>query len=410
MPVNLKNIPGTSVRPSPPKPLRWLTALACLLATGILLMRFLGKLVGNDTFWWFAIGVPLALWAVIAFLRLTVYGLRHMRANAYDKHREEHILKEVRQGRRALQILFADCVTAHTSGGHQENNIGALLSGENQLFPQTAWDNSSHVRHSRLPVVEGQSQESGVTAAFTALLQKLSEPLSTLQPDNPVAILLESSSSLPDEKIKVLWSQAWQESEMPQPTAFVTGYGLAAVDHWLDHRINENTLLLVVALQIAPEQPEMTAEAVTGLLLGNRLTQKILTPLALLHRPESSSAKAEALQEAVVQAADWVPLLPDAVSHLWLSGLDEKSDAWSSAITVQGKPPLTRINPDSGLHDFNTYLGHPGRAAPWLAIAAAAQAISGAPAPHMIISGEQGSDTVWSTVVSPHASRKENDS
>lgn len=46
---------------------------------------------------------------------------------------------------------------------------------------------------------------------------------------------------------------------------------------------------------------------------------------------------------------------------------------------------------------------------PWLAIAAAAQAIGHSPVPHMILSGEQGSDTVWSTVVSPYASRKENE-
>lgn len=410
MPVQIKNIPGPSSRPAPPKLLRWLAALVCMVVTGILLMRLLGKYIGNDTFWWFATGVPLGGWSIIVFFRLSVFGLRHIRANAYDRRREQYILKQVRRGRRALQILSAECVTAHASDLQFTTIAESLLRNINVFFPQMTQGGGDYIRHSRLPAVEGGSVESVVTTAFTALLQKLAVPLSAMPEDNPVAILLESSSSLPEAEIKTLWLQTWQKSGMTQPVDFVNGQGLMAIDHWLDYRIDETTLLLVVALQIAPEAPEMTAEAVVGLLLGNRLTQKTLIPQALLHRPEASATNVAALQEGVLQAADWVPLPPDGVAHLWLSGLNETSDARSGAIAVLGKLPLTRITQDAGLHDFSSYLGNPGCAAPWLAIAVAAQIISDAPAPHMIISSEQGSDIVWSTVVSPHASRKENDS
>ncbi len=73
-----------------------------------------------------------------------------------------------------------------------------------------------------------------------------------------------------------LWQQAWQESGIGQPTTLLSGHGLTVIDHWLDHRIKDSAVLLVVAVQIAPEQPEMTGEAVVGLLLANRLTQKYL--------------------------------------------------------------------------------------------------------------------------------------
>lgn len=58
MPVKLTTIPGPFLRPSPPKPLRWLIVLLGFIAAGILLMRFLGKLLGDTEFWWFAIGYP----------------------------------------------------------------------------------------------------------------------------------------------------------------------------------------------------------------------------------------------------------------------------------------------------------------------------------------------------------------
>ncbi|WP_300005901.1 hypothetical protein [uncultured Cedecea sp.] len=404
MPVKIKDIPGPSARPSPPKLLRWIAVLVCIVTIGILLMRLLGKYIDNDRFWWLAIGVPLGGWGIVASFFMSVFVLRHIRANAYDRRREQYILKQVRRGRRALQILSAECITAHTTDLRLTTIAESLQRNLNVLFPQTSWGGGDNIRHSRLPAAEGIPIASVVVTAFSALLQKISVSLLTLPADNPVAILLESSSSLPEAEIKTIWLQVWQKYGMEQPIEFVSGQGLEAVDRWLDYRINENTVLLVIALQIAPEEPDMTAEAVVGLLLGNQLTQKTLIPYALLHRPEASAMNANALQEGVLQAADWVPLSPNAIEHLWLSGINETSDARTSVFVVQGKPPLDHISQNVGLHDFNRYLGYPGCTAPWLAITAAAQLIRNTPAAHMIISGEQNSDVVWSTVISPHAS------
>jgi len=369
-------------------------------------MRFLGKLVGNSAFWWFAIGIPAGLWIVLAFIRLIIYTLRQLQANAWDNRREQVILQEIRRGRRALQILSAECLTAHSHDLSFAPITELLQRNENRILPQNSWNGGNNIRHSRLPVTVDMSPDALVLTSVSALLKKLSAFFSLLPLNNAIAVLFESSSSLPDAKIEALWQQAWQQSGICQTFSFIEGQGLAAIDHWLDHCIKDKAVLLVVALQVAPEQPEGSAEAVVGLLLGNRLTQSTLSPRGLLHRPEASSACAEELQAAILQATHWVPLPPGALQHLWLSGLTGNSEAWKSAVAAQNNEPLNSIDTKTGLHDINQFLGNPGCAAPWLAIAAAAQSTFGSP--HMIISSEKEGDIVWSTVISPNASHKEN--
>lgn len=408
MPVNLQSIPAPSLRPAPPRALRWLGALAGFIASGILLMRFLGKLVGETSFWWFAIGIPLLFWVVLLGLRLTVYMMQQIHANAWDKRREQFVLQEVRRGRRALQVLAADCITAHCDEEQFITVADALINNENKLYPQTSWEAESSVRHSRLPVTEDMSKETLISNSFDHLLSNLAEQFSSLPPDNPVAILFESSCSLPKERVQEIWMRAWRTREICQPFCFMSGHGLGVIDQWLDHRIKSSELLLVIAVQIGPKSSAMSAESVVSLLLGNRLTQKTLLPLALLHRPESSLPQQIPLQAGLLQSADWALLPPDAIQHLWMTEIHPETDAYHSAIAVQGKPPLLNITEDSSVHDFNSFMGNPGTTGHWLAIAAAAQAISRHPLPHMVLSGEQDSDTVWSTVVSPVASHKEN--
>lgn len=410
MPVNLNTIPGPYRRPAPPKPLRWLCALVCFVGFGILLWRVMGNKAKEPSFWWLAIGASAICWTILLSCRLAVYLLWQIRANAWDKRREQVILREVRRGRRSLHILAAECEIAHstTPRSTDADVIETLLGNEELLIAQASWQGERGIRHSRLSIAEGLAPAMQISAAFANLLERLAEPLSHLPEDNPVAIFLASSSTVSDARVRELWQQSWLDSARPQPFFFITGHGLAVIDHWLDHRIKDKAVLLVIALQIAPQQPEMTGEAVVGMLLGNRLTQKTLTPMALLHRPEFSPPQPETLQQKIVRAMDWVPLHPAVVQHLWLAGLSGSSEGYRCAVVALGQPPLAAIDPGVGIHNVNEFLGDPGRAAPWLAITAAAQAISRCPAPHMIINGEQGGDAVWTTVVSPDAAHKEN--
>ena len=408
MPVNLDTIPAPYLRPTPPKPLLWLAALVCLVATGILLMRLLGKLVSENTFWWFAMGIPAMVWLVLMGIRMAVYMIQQIKANAWDKRREQVILQEVRRGRRALQILAATFSTAHIANAEFTDCTEAMLRNQQMLTPQTSWKKENTIRHSKLPASNDLESQDRIAAAFAELLESFVDTFAFIRPDHPIAVLLESTSSIPGALVKEIWLKAWEKRAFPQPTHFVRGSGLRVIDNWLDNHIQDEDLLLVVAVHIAPDVTLFSAEAVVGLLLGNRLKQKDLLPLALLHRPELSEPDDEMLRATAVQAADWVPMSIDRVQHLWLTGISAKSDAYRAILKVKTALPFTGLEQQSDMHHIDSFLGNTALVAPWLAIAVSAKAMSYSPAPQFIFNGEQGSESVWSCAVSPNASHKEN--
>ncbi|MRS17516.1 hypothetical protein GJV06_21790 [Enterobacteriaceae bacterium RIT691] len=396
MAVNLNKIPPLSWRPQPPRPLRWFGTLLCLLVIGAFISRLLEKITGNDHFWVITTAIPTGVWAIVAFIRLTVYLLQDIYASAWDRRREECILQEIRRGRRALQVLATEFITARPD--NTLSPLDALSPRHTQLCAQKSWSGEEGCYHTRRPVSEGTTPERLLSSSFAVLLKTLQPELAVFSSDQPVTVLLESTSSVPISQVDACWRSALKEAGLLQSATYSRGSGLAFIDHWLDHNIRDNALLLVVALQIAPDSPDMTAEAVVTLLVGNRLTQKTLTPRALLHRPEKSHP--EALDGGAMQALDWVPLPENKQLHLWLAGLTNEQHRHVTALT--GKSPLAALNPASDIHNLDRTLGHVGCAAPWLAIAAAAQAAQRSNEVQMIISSEQGQSDIWSVIVTPY--------
>ena len=68
---------------------------------------------------------------------------------------------------------------------------------------------------------------------------------------------------------------------------------------------------------------------------------------------------------------------------------------------------LKNVDPQMGFHNFNDFLGDPGNASLWLAVAGATQSIQQQPAHHLLISRDQQTGKVWNMVVSPASSTKE---
>lgn len=404
MPVELNRIPAPARRPEKPVSRRWLKWLMGLIIVGSLFSWFSGQLTRSPGFWLFAIVLPASLWLIAAWARGMIYFLGHIQANAWDRSREELILKEVRRGRRALQILQGTFITAHTSIRKRfcVPSSEALVQNKNALRTQNDWKGNS-VRHSRLTVSPDTSPETFLSQIFADLLPELAVSLNQYPDDQRVALLFESDTSLSRERVRDLWHAAWQQSDIRQSPEEIDAHGLAAIDHWLDSRIKENTLLLVIALQVATASPENTGEAVAALLLGNRMTQNVLMPYALMHRPEPG--KPQTLATNITQALDWKPLLPEDLHHLWQAGLSE--DGRQAVSDLNGKPPLRGVAMNSTQYDLDNTLGHTGCVAPWLAIAAAALVVQEMQEDHLVVSGEQGDEMMWSTVVSPYQSVKE---
>lgn len=80
------------------------------------------------------------------------------------------------------------------------------------------------------------------------------------------------------ENIRHYWDEAWQKNNITFPVEHVEGRGLSVIDRWLNERIKDKAMLLIVGLQIDPVVTNNTAEAAVALLLGNRLTQEALDP------------------------------------------------------------------------------------------------------------------------------------
>ncbi len=177
---------------------------------------------------------------------------------------------------------------------------------------------------------------------------------------------------------------------------------MAAVDQWLDQRINDQAMLMIVALQLAPEQAEGTAEVAVGLLLGNRLTQSTLAPIAYLHRPEQERELTDVdLLYATRQALDWVPLQAQAVERVWRAGIDAQRHA--AIATVLREVPMPDQLP-RGVCNLDAMLGHPGCASPWLAVVTGTQAIQRGAGPQFIFSGGAAASGLWGTVLMPVSS------
>lgn len=404
MPVKLNTIPAPARRPEKPVSWRWLKWLTGLIIAGSLFSWFSGQPTRSPGFWLFAIVLPASLWLLAAWARGMIYFLGHIQANAWDRSREELILKEMRRGRRALQILQGTFITAHTSIRKRFSapSSEALVQNKNALRTRNDWKGNS-VRHSRLTISPDTSPETFLSQIFADLLPELAVSLNQYPDDQQIALLLETDTSVSHKRVHDLWLNAWQQSDIRQSPEEIDAHGLAAIDHWLDSRIKENTLLLVIALQVAMASPENTGEAVAALLLGNRMTQNVLTPYALMHRPEQGVP--DTLAERITQALDWKPLQPEDLHHLWQAGLS--MDGRQAVARLTGKPPLQGVDMSSTQYDLDYTLGHTGCVAPWLAIAAAAQTAQEMQKDHLVISGERRNEILWSTVVSPYQPVKE---
>jgi hypothetical protein len=398
MPVRLDQIPAPSPRPARPRGGLWLGVLLLLLLLGACGTFLFGTQSLREhplSFWGQALGVPLLGWCLLSFGRVLLYLGQQQVADGWNQAREEALIHNVRRGRRVQQVLG---FSLHTALRERDTTrqLSTLLGAGSVLKAQPSSSGQTVSRHSCMAGDADENSEQALRRVFTQVLVDLVPRLKQAPDDRPLALLLEVDSALP----QVVWQQVWDGSGIRQPSVAFEGSGLAALDQWLDQRIGDQASLVVVAVQFAPQQHEGTAEVAVGLLFGNRLTQTALPSIAYLHRPEQErEPTTEALLYAVRQALDWAPLDAQSVEHTWRVGIDAQRDEVLSQVLAEVWLPAKH---NQGLFNLDTLLGHPGKASPWLAIAAATQTIQGGAGPQFIISGGACVDAgLWSTVLAP---------
>lgn len=400
MPVRLDQIPAVALRPARPRVWHWFGLLLLFLLLGLGASFLFGTPQQTVSFWGPALGIPFLSWCVLSFGQAVLYLGQHRAADGWDEAREDDLIQSVRQGRRSQQLLHVSLHSAFRVQGEQPiAQLEALLGKTEALKAQPARLSEGAVRHSQVGGDSNEAPEIVLLQALTDVLADLAQTLALLPDDTPLALMLEVNSALPENTLRRVWRQAWSDSGIRQNSEPVEGTGLAALDQWLDHRINDQALLFVVALQFAPEQPEGTAEVVVGLLLGNRLTQTTLPPMAYLHRPEQErDGSRDGLGYAARQALDWASLDAESIEHVWRVGIDPQRTFAINAVLAELPLPA---KPNQRIYNLDFSLGHPGKASPWVAIVAAAQKIQNGAGPQFIFSGDDVAAEIWTTVVTP---------
>ena len=401
MPYSLKHPPECYPRPEPPKTSRWFAVLAAMLVISVILMRIFGRYIDTRHFWLIAVGTPAVVWIVSFGFRVWIWSLQDSKANGFDRRREQWILSETRRARRALQVLNTTFITAHQED-EQRSVALDMLNNHSIIISQSDWKDEESKRLSRITTETEDTPELVTSRLFSELIADL--PVGQFPENTSLVVILDISSSLSFPAVRDIWQEAWQESGITSAVEYVDSNGPGVVSHWLDHRIKDEAMLLIVGLQIDPVVSNNTAEAAVALLLGNRLTQEALEPPALLHRPDA--APSGELSEGMNMAAWNVPLKENIVKNLWLAGLTGEQRA--EVIQCQNAHPAQSVE-DEAVISLDTSMGHAGAAAPWLAIAAATEITLQTQSPQMIICGDTTQNVLWSTLITPIASRQEMD-
>lgn len=401
MSYTLKHLPERYPRPGLLRFSRWLMALVVMLSLSIITMNMYGSYVDNLYFRRFVLGLPIALWIVLFSSRLLLYILQDSKANAFDKQREQWIIRETRKARRALQVLNATFITGYSPGA-QKDIVIAMQKNDSIIISQVDRKGNESTRLSLIPSSPHASPESVITDIFSQLIADI--PFAQIPAEIPLIVFFDITTSLPLERVRHFWDNAWKKNNIIHPIEYGEGSGLSVIDRWLNVRTKDNALLLIVGLQFDPVDSDNTAEVGVALLLGNRLTQDALEPLALLHRPDD--APCGELSEGMNMAAYNVPLKENIVRNLWLAGLTGQQR--TEVIACQNAHPAQYVKDDAVI-SLDISMGHAGAAAPWLAIAAATEIARQTLSPQMIICGDITQNVLWSTLITPIASLQEMD-
>ncbi|EJM1042372.1 hypothetical protein NNU09_002546 [Escherichia coli] len=391
MPVRLNTIPDAESYPAPPARIKWLSALLLMLSVGVAITSLFAsdELAKNGPhFWGLACGVPAFIWSLVASVRWLFFITQYIRADAWNKRREEVILQETRRGRRALQILSFSVQTA-LNGDSVAETTTAFLARQQVLNTYADLRGEDTVRSSVIPVLTNKPVTGRLSEIISRLFIDIRPQLFLLPPDFHINVLLEIDAPLSGASVRTIWQDEWQKAGLPEARLFSAPEpGLAAVDDWLDNFIQEKAVLLVISVYLEPKTPERTAESSTA-----------LTPLALLHRPERIT-DTEMMASGIAQALDWMPVQPDAISGIWTAELDREQ---RTALLSLNQP----FTQEALMYELDAFLGRSGPAAPWLSVAAATLAAIQSQHPQLTLSGVQGGHYSWATVVSPFVSPQE---
>lgn len=170
MPVRLNTIPDAESYPAPPARIKWLSALLLMLSVGVAITSLFASDELAKTARISGAGLRCACLYLVAgcFSSLVVFITQYIRADAWNKRREEVILQETRRGRRALQILSFSVQTA-LNGDSVAETTAAFLARQQVLNTYVDLRGEDTVRRSVIPVLTNKP----VTGRLSEIISRL---------------------------------------------------------------------------------------------------------------------------------------------------------------------------------------------------------------------------------------------
>lgn len=402
MPVDLPTPPPDTTPPAMPNPFVWAALFVAVMTAGVahtLLTWPHGTPTNTAWFWLRLLFFPAMTWSLLLGLRLLYVEQETDRIRAELDQWKEDRDEAVRFAQEPLALLGMAYQCSIGSRAVAET----VAQGGQIIAAQQPGEGFNAIPHTRLDSLEGQALESRYEACFTDLLDRLDDALCALPPHAPLEVYLQGTemearprehlhAPAQDKKqdeervdILVIWQRCWEGfGHRTVPTHRLSPHdSLMVLDAWLDEYGGPalEKFVLVVAVQLHTTPPPDSAEAATALLLGwAPLAQRKALPIeVLLHRPIAMTDGT--LADTLATALLWSHADAVQVTGLWQAALDGaiKTDVIKTASELG----IAACKTDglNGAHDIDHVLGDAGVAAPWLALALAAEhtAHTGAP-------------------------------
>ena len=351
-----------------------LIAIATGIAAAVLLLWPQGQPTQTAEFWSALIGVPLIACAV-------VFGLSLGRWEDVQIDAEEDELEQQR-----LDELWRDWTRRHVS-----------VADAAAFLPVT--ENIASLASARidLPMARDRAIDFGWAKDRSDVFRriKLLERVATRFAD-VVRIRQEVMVTLMLDDVSLEKADVWKRRAghilrrvVPGVTFLIEARSASGGAQWLAQQVDQISTVaqLVIAAQMwsETEANQKFSEGAAAFLIDPDGKQA-----GLIYRPMVTMP--DALDGSLAQMMQ-MQVHPDGLTQVWSTGCEDGSAAIRSALTVDPKNPITE-------HLLDGFLGIPGPASGWIAVAVAMEAMRGN-GPQMVAWREPASEPLHLCMVSP---------
>ncbi|MCP3728664.1 hypothetical protein M3I53_37225 [Paraburkholderia sp. CNPSo 3272] len=398
MAVNFSKLPPLEPMPeNPPSRIVWTIVFFVIVIAGIFMVLLLwpkGEPTQTPWFWTCVTVYPLGIATFVVLRRYSVYEGRRLDAIAWNDARESYVNDVFDRASRPLGILVATCRFASEA---KDDDFGKLLDGSAKLEPRTApesgalpvnarWFEKPDTDEGGMRFRNDDERRRYVLAwAFSVAIDAVAEVVRSLPPDLRLKVQLMLPGVVDTDEALAIWERRWAWTDlrpvqvrlMPEPS------DLMYADAWLDRvnrRLDEEARLLVCVRLNAICQAlplDGSAETMVALLVApEAVCQKFaLAPIAMFHRPNGTDDCA--IGDALARTLRWGCSKPADIKRIWQGGLD---GAGANAVTKA----VVKAGMGAKVADIDYMVGHAGPAAPWFAVACAANGAMQDGAPQLV--------------------------